>query len=276
MVIKIKRSGALGDVILTTPIVRELRERNPDATIVVATDCPQVYTGNPDVNLIVAANSSQVADDFIDLDLAYEMRPKMHIIEAYSTKAFGHCDIFKKTYMYHTDGNMNKVRAKLAADNIGSFVVVHMTVSWANRTMSKDRWKVIVDRIVESGKNVVIVGSGNDYTYHRTGVYDYKNTLSVNEIHALMSMADAFIGMDSGLLHVAGTTDVKLIGVFTCAEAQYRMPFRKGCVAVNAAIDCYGCLHKKKAPVTFAGCDRGDNECVNRIDIDRIIMEAQA
>jgi len=84
----INRSYALGDVILTTPIIRRLRRENPDAKIIVQTMYPDVFRNNPHVNEIIQTPTAQHIDNYIELNLAYERRPNMHIVDAYMAEAF--------------------------------------------------------------------------------------------------------------------------------------------------------------------------------------------
>ena len=45
--ILVRRTGAFGDVICTTPVVRRLRQENPDSEIDVDTQYPQVFLNSP-------------------------------------------------------------------------------------------------------------------------------------------------------------------------------------------------------------------------------------
>jgi len=77
--ILIKRRQALGDVIMTTPIVRRLRqELGRDAIINVATDNPSAFLNNPHIDAVISGGDpTDGYDRMIDLDLAYERRPEM-------------------------------------------------------------------------------------------------------------------------------------------------------------------------------------------------------
>jgi hypothetical protein len=86
------RSGALGDVILATGIVRELNKfYSGQCSIDVATEYPEVFKNNPYVSLVINKSSVNHSDydQVIDLDLCYEMVPNQHVLDAYSKKVFG-------------------------------------------------------------------------------------------------------------------------------------------------------------------------------------------
>lgn len=275
MNIHVRRSGALGDVLLTTPIIRQLRQLNPNANIHFYTDCPQVYANNPHINSLFTAKSAP-ANELIDLDMVYENNPKMHIIEAYERHTFGIPVLNKETELFVTDEQKEQVKSIIESHRINpeTAMIVHMAKSWPSRTMAFEKWMKLIDKIIERGFQVVIVGSGEDFDYRRIGVVSLKGKLSIQHINYLCSLSYAFIGMDSGMYHVAGATPentCKIFGLFTCAESQYRKPFRKNVFSINANIECYGCLHRVAPPVTFIGCERKDNECVNRLNTEQII-----
>lgn len=104
------------------------------------------------------------------------------------------------------------------------------------------------------------------------------------EAAKIMSNAKAVVGVDNGLLHVAGCTDVPIVGGFTTVKPEIRMPVRNNILGHNfypvteAKSDCnfcqqttnflYGhdyrnCLYKK------------DDECINRMSSDKFIAELQ-
>ena len=94
--ILIKRRAAIGDVIMSTGIVRELkRQYKGNANIYVATDCIEVFKNNPHVSGVVpfdAARNEQF-DVVYNLDDAYELNPLNHYLDSYFYRAFGRTDL---------------------------------------------------------------------------------------------------------------------------------------------------------------------------------------
>ena len=93
--ILVVRPAALGDVIMTTGIVRALKQRHPHAAIDVATNNFEVFSNSTHIRY--AAVPTQFTwydytgtgryDLVVDLELAYESNPKMNAIDAYAAKA---------------------------------------------------------------------------------------------------------------------------------------------------------------------------------------------
>src|ERR1035437_9829715 len=93
MQILVKRTAAIGDVIMSTAVVRELKKRyGSHATIDIATDFIEVYRNNPHIrNIIPIAALPDVNgyDLYVNLDNAYELNPTEHYVDNYFHRAFG-------------------------------------------------------------------------------------------------------------------------------------------------------------------------------------------
>lgn len=277
----VRRSGALGDVILTTPIVRRLREiHGADISIDVATNSGSVYVNNPHVSRILPAKTSFTDyQRVIDLDLAYEKTPKRHIIDSYDEVAFGSVSEWDKSIeLFVTDRDRQKVTEKLLETGVepSQAVVLHAARTWRNRTWPKEAWEMVAKKLQGRGMQVIQVGSGSDFMLEGQGIVNLQRVFSVQQLAYLISMSHCFIGNDSGLIHVAGATESRIVGLFTCAKGEYRVPWRNGEYGFNAKVirpdvDCYGCLHNQPPPVVFADCGRGDYKCLSEITPDRVV-----
>lgn len=277
----VKRRGALGDVVLTVPVVRHIKSLNPDADVIVATDCGVVYQNNPYVAGVIRTDDiPSNVDAIYDLDMAYEHKPKMHIIDAYSQKVFNHCKIDKKLELFPSDNDhavvQNLIRDKKINPN--DMVLIHMAVTWKNRTWPISKWMEVVEQLSQSGYSVVTVGSERDFRIGKPmhNVTEMQGQLSIQQIYALSSMARCFVASDSGLMHVAGCTDVPIVGIFTSANPEYRMPFRGGILGnrfnpVTPSINCRFCLHDEPPPVTYCGCKRSDFACLTQITPSAVV-----
>ena len=160
MKILVRRSGALGDVILTTPVVRRLRREKPDSEIFVETLCPDVFRNNPRIAGVNAEHRDYA--QIINLDFAYEKHPSMHIVEAYMLAAFddlGEPDDRQQELFY-------PVRQKLLAGR--GFVAVHAAqAGWRNRTLPSATWHDVCRLLKPRGLHPIIVGTERDAVRRR-------------------------------------------------------------------------------------------------------------
>lgn len=273
--IMIVRHGALGDVILTEPIIRTLKEEESSRIIGVRTHYPDVFKNNPYVDSV---NELFSYDRLINLDLVYERNPNIHIVDAYAAAAGVTIpDVEKQAVIYSTDAWW--IRSTDSTDTKNK-VVLHPAITWRSRTIETSVWLDVVKRLEKKGYFVQIVGSKIERQKIDThGVFE---DTDLHGLVAKIKTAVAFIGPDSGVLHVAGTTPTPIIGVFTSVRPDYRLPYREGvlgggCAAVIPNISCQFCLERQPPPVTFCGCEfdgkPGAYACVSAITADTI-MEA--
>lgn len=255
--ILVKRSGAMGDVIMATPVIGLLEKCYPQAEVHVETECPKAL---PQGFTVVQSPNHADYDKVFDLDLVYERSPSKHAIDAYMQHVFPGMlieDEMKATrFIPEFTKPLDLPHEKT--------VVIHPAKSWENRTIPKATWDTVIKSLLAADINIVVVGQGDDFCLLPPGSYSlYGNSLSA--VANAIWDADLFIGPDSGILHIAGTTTTPILGLFTCVKAEYRMPFRNQELnhVMKPDLDCYGCLERKPAPVTHIGCERGDNACVN-------------
>lgn len=123
-----------------------------------------------------------------------------------------------------------------------NYVMIHPTHTWATRTWSQDKWQLLVDKLNETGIPVVAVGrDSKESGYFPTDkpVMDIKIKNGLNllndpnndpaELRWMMDNETAvLVTMDSGLLHLAGTTDVNIIQLGSSIHPKLRAPYRKG------------------------------------------------
>jgi len=278
-IIGIRRTGALGDVMLATPIVRELKRRYPDSQIYFATHCPDALFGNPYITDIVRniGELQDLTNVVYDLDMAYESNPKMHVIEAYSKIVFGHGISDYRIDLVSGSKDFDEVSTILGgAINFerDKVVVLHMSVGWPNRTWPKDSWNTVVKQLATRGYKTVIIGRGGDYRADLVGgVINCNDRFSVRHTREIIKRAQVFVGPDSGMMHVAQTTETPCVAMFTVANPSYRITRPKGTVSLVPTSPCRGCLHDAPPPVTFVGCRINTLQCLREITPAHVIRE---
>lgn len=251
------RQGALGDVILTTPIAQRLHAVNCGARIDVLTGYPEVYKDSPFVDCINQTANVRY-DKIIDLNGVYERDPHRHIVRAYMLAAFG-----DEGDRFDLQQNIFDPQPRWQKPREPKIVVIHGAgATWRNRRQGDPFWLDVQVQLREVGYRTITVGGSDDAG---GGDVDLRGRLPLINLWRLIKMAGWFVGSDSGPLHVAGATDTPIIGLFSCARAAYRLPLRSETIptiGLQPDLDCAGCLHDLPAPVTSCGCRRGDYACV--------------
>ena len=258
--ILIRRKGALGDVISTTPVATRLRRENPDAEIHVDTYYWAVYAQNPHVNGPYDPNLRY--DRVVDLDLYYERNRRVKHVEALMLAAFGDDGA-------ESGGDREIVVTYPSSPVVdGPYVAIHPARSWASRTFSREFWQAVVDELLAAGHRVAVTGTAMDAELR--GVIDTRNQLALHHQATLISQARAFLCSDSGMYLLSCATPVPIVALLTITAAEINEPYRRGRFGWNffplrTDLECYGCA-SEEPPSTFFTCRRGDNACVSSFD----------
>lgn len=277
--ILLARNGALGDVILASPIVRHLAKTH-NCLVDVLTAFPQVFERNPHVGKL---NNILPTDPYLfrfNLNMVYENNPRLHITDAYGQEVFGHQDFD------HTPDLFESEQHERSVDEIvrfGSrFIVIHMRkYGWPNRNFPEKFWAKVVKRMLdETPYDIFQIGSPNEIAFSgNPRLHDTRNfNLSIHDIKVLISRANAFIGIDTGTLHIAACTKTPIVSIFTSASHEYRQPLRNPNAffpilphtSDGMILACYGC-QKERIGSTDYYCKRGDNICTESVSPDEIV-----
>lgn len=114
-----------------------------------------------------------------------------------------------------------------------------------------------------------------DFVYPGFGV-DLMNKTSLLELASIMGQAKAVVGMDSGPVHLAFTTDVPVVCGFTTVAPELRIPYR-GLARTEAVIPNITCSFCESSwslnTWNFNNCPRQLElaECVTKMSADKFI-----
>lgn len=217
----------LGDVILGSTLVAELKKKYPDCEITWAVwpDYVQLIDVNPDVRGMIITDKHDVilkemcsdrydqvlvpaqlthTDTFWHQNIKYK---DAHLVDFYA----GRCGIEitdRRTYMFPSEADWDRANS-IVTDKEKPVIVIH-TMS---RVPSKD-WHLFgefVEALREKydDPQLIQVGGPEDT---KCGVDDdLRGRLTYNEIAALLSMSDLFVGVDSGLAYIADSMECPTI-----------------------------------------------------------------
>lgn len=125
----------------------------------------------------------------------------------------------------------------------------------------------------------VIKGNFDDTIDFSVGVNLIDKT-SLLQAAAIMSRAVVIVGVDNGLLHVAGCTDTPIVGGFTTVSPEIRMPIRNNTLGYNyyaivpeVSLGCRFCQQKTNFLFghDYSRCIYRDNACVSHMRADKFI-----
>jgi ADP-heptose:LPS heptosyltransferase len=288
----LERFGGLGDLVCLLSSVNSLRAKHRSCWMVII--CP------PGTSPLAA--SAKLADAASDANsffhwfitrnvwrpikyrplLPDEYRParpqRLHLSEEFAAALNVTADP-QTVHISATSPARKAVARRLAHANSDGrkIVVIHPGPTWPVREWPLSSWIQLVDMIT-AVLPVIVIQIGDDYDYlsgtrrplHIAGAVNWVNQLTLMEMVALLERTAAFIGIDSGPLHIATVLGVPTIGLFGPIDARLRVHPRACTIVITGTADCLGCHHAASGPIHWrSGCP---NEilCMRSIVPDRV------
>lgn len=109
----------------------------------------------------------------------------------------------------------------------------------------------------------------------KNGGIDLLNKTSILELASIMRESRAVVGLDSGPIHVAGTTSVPIVCGFTNVAPEHRIPLRKegAFIPVTPEVKCAHCQSRWCLNYyDFGFCYFKHNECIKQMTADKFIL----
>jgi len=274
--ILVRRRAALGDVIMSTGVVRELKNRYT-CEIDIATEFPNVYDNNPHVRAVYHPSAMPDTinyDIYINLDDAYEVNPVNHYLDSYFYRAFGTSTVdYKDPEIFVNEHDIDIVNTFIHDNNLDKFIVVHIRQwYWPLKNMSWDTWYEVFERVFteRTDLKIVCVGTNQDGCVEHPLFVDARDKLSVQQQKLLMDAAQCFVGIDSGPYHIAAASKVPIISLHTHLLPERIIPKNKFCVSIMSSVDCVGCNDVQQRPIRQVLCKHGDFRCKDNFDAKKI------
>ncbi|MCL2074838.1 MAG: methyltransferase domain-containing protein [Betaproteobacteria bacterium] len=271
--IVMQRTRALGDVIWTTPILRELRRRYPRHNLIVVTKKTEVFLHNPDADLVFNMQYEPLPDDvLIDLDWTYESRRELHILHAYAESS-GISLTSTQPALHPANSDFRPVAAHIFSNfrylRVERLVAVHMPANAPARTWPREYWQRFIADLPQN-TGIVVLGTDLDFSAADIGISDRRvlclvRRLNLMQTAAVISLCDLLVAPDSGVMHIAAAVGVPCLGMFSTVDPVARMPFATASRALWADVECRGCTKTLAPEATEFLCRHRLDYCFRRI-----------
>lgn len=136
-------------------------------------------------------------------------------------------------------------------------------------------------KVTDTGTKFQIKGEFATDIDYSAGI-DLIDKTSLFEATKVCSNSKAVVGLDNGILHLAGCTDVPIVGGFTTVKPEHRMPYRNGIKGQNyypvvppESLACRFCQSNWQFSFNndFAKCFYQDAKCTKELGADLYIKE---
>lgn len=258
--ILIIRQGAIGDVLMCTPIVRAIRGKFPGSYTGFATDCPEILEGIPYIDELINMTKFDQSQWSKVYRLSYESRPGENAVEVMAKQAGVECIDKTPEVVIPKDIGLT-ARFMRGRD----WVVVHTGRSWPNREWLMPRWRELLRELIKRGFQVAEVG---DSMTELTGVgLDYRG-VKVHETAAMIKEARLFVGIDSLCAHLAKALGTPAVVIYGCVDPKTRENGGIEYPVWVKDLECRGCRNKTDAE--YVTCPKSRIECIEGITVQMV------
>jgi ADP-heptose:LPS heptosyltransferase len=242
--LNLEECNGLGDLICATPTIKKLHDAY-QRKIIVISKMPELFKMNPYVEKSYKASSIDMdyfKANYIMHNSFYlvgkkdergiEMKHNMMDIRQFHAIHLGFMLRQDEMECYYKpiESKKNFVHEKYA--------VIHPVNSWPNRTWSQENWLKLCEELIKWGYKVVAIGKDSSETgffnvnkpvhdIDNQNVINLMNQTSISESWHLINDATVVITMDSGILHLAGTTETPIVELGSPINPEFRRPYRK-------------------------------------------------
>tara|TARA_R100001129_G_scaffold67942_1_gene46284 strand:+ start:323 stop:2143 length:1821 start_codon:yes stop_codon:yes gene_type:complete len=250
-------SDSIGDVLCATPTIRKLYNTYGHK-LDVATFRPNVLKNNPYIENIINRTITNFNEEeyfhtheisswckFLPQEATLKskevvLKHNVFDIRRYCSVALGFdlisdemsCDFYPDAYEEIVP--------------FDEYVCIHPSETWQSRTWDKSKWQALLEGLLNLGKNLVILGKTEDkkeagqwggskpiYSLsipegYSDQVLDLTNKADLSQTWHILNAASCVITMDTGILHLAGTTDVEIVQLGSSIDYKFRAPYRNG------------------------------------------------
>jgi len=320
------RFSSIGDIVLTTPLLRMFKSTFPECEIdfLVKEKYRELLENNPHVNRILTLASDKFwtliqeikrRDYDMVIDLQMDIRSLLMSIlsghfkrKTYNTRRFKRFILitFRKNYykeiksvplrfleavedlgvkddgigvdFYYSSSEKKTVTDRLKSDNItniNSLIVLAPGAGRKTKRWPVKRYAEVGEFLIDAGYNVVTIGDKTDKNIcnqiaEKSGnIKNYAGELTLQQVGALLSMAQLLITNDTGVMHIGTAVCQNVIAIFgPTTEILGFYPFRGNAKVIEHELYCRPCSYHGTDT-----CPQKHFKCMKSISVKEVIDE---
>jgi len=261
----VARQKGLGDVLLCTPALRELKRQNPSCAIRFFTDFVPLLKGLPyldEVRPMAAAPAkvhqlgyegctppqghlAKIIGDQLGVDVT-DVKPDCVIDPAFAASYSGLLQAFPKPHV----------------------IILRRASAWTpNKDWPHEYWNVVVEEVSRMG-TAIEIGSVASESAPPSGSYlDLRQKTSLEQLAALISIADLYIGPVSGPMHIAAAMATPAVVIYGGFESPVGLRGYRNQISLYSPLSCAPCWRKEECPY--------GRKCLTMIEPSQVLEAAR-
>ena len=244
--LNLSECNGLGDLISATPTIKVLSE-SYSQKITILSKQPELFKNNPDVEKsykIDSVDMKYINTNYIVHNSFYNVGKKNEYGVEYKHNMIDIRQFHAIHLGFTLQPNQMECFYKPISDlkhqiPFDKYVVIHPVSTWENRTWDAIKWMQLTEKLNLLGIAVISLGKDSSETGFfnvQKPVFNFEikhginlmNKTSISDCWHIIKNATCIVTMDSGLMHLAGTTDTYIIQLGSPINNNLRAPYRKG------------------------------------------------
>ncbi len=261
----VARPKGLGDVLLCTPALREMKRQNPGCRIRFFTDFVPLVRGLPYIDEVRPMSEAPTGARA----MGYEgcTPPRGHLAKIIGdqlgvsvTDVKPDCVIDPELAESHRD--------LLQAFPKPHVVILRRASAWTpNKDWPDEYWNVVVEAMSRLG-TVIEIGSVSGTAPNAVKSHlDLREKTTLEQMAALISIADLYIGPVSGPMHIAAAAGTPAVVIYGGFESPVGLSGYSRHVPLYSALPCAPCWKKDECPY--------GRKCLSMIEPDQVLAAAR-
>lgn len=277
-VIVVKREGSFGDVFLTGPVLRKLRELYPNDALVLMSKLYEPILIPDCVDAVTPMHEPIYADIFIDLDYAYERDfENIHIVKAYEREARKQLN----DPDFRTHGLTGTFRSlldkfpglgEILPTDFDKYICVDVGDTWHMKKWPDAYYYQLIKRLRSNGRKVALVGLNPGPTAFDFDL-NFCSVMNIEQTVYLLREARLYVGHEGLLGHICQSLSKDCVLLYTCTKPEFTGDQLLPTLHVlRTKAVCHGCRHIGPVAGTTISCPR-NYACTKMISVDDVFTK---
>lgn len=234
-VIVLKRTGAMGDVVMMEPVMEYYHNKGYEVFIDTQIQYMNLFYQQPYPVKHISLLNKKIKPYVIDLDMSYEKTPKQLALKSY----YETCGIMDGEIRNSKLYSGVTIKNKLFRNK---YVVIHNDdTGIPHRNVYGINWDLVAEYLKNKGYDVFQVGKRDHVSIKETVHFNSSSELM---LMMLLKGADFVIGIDSGVAQVSVALGIKCIIFSGSVNLKYRYADFSNIKAIQNNCDRAGCYHE--------------------------------
>jgi ADP-heptose:LPS heptosyltransferase len=239
------RSGSMGDVLMCTPALRELKLKNRTSYVRFYTNYPTLVRGLPYIDEVLAPDDRP--KEVINLQYEDVIPPRAHLAKVIGDNLGLNVRNVRPDCMIEP-GVVQRFRESWRILSRPHIVVQRLASSWTpNKNWPEKYWVELIE-ILSQQAGVIEIGSEMSEQKISLGNYiDLRGQTSLEELVAVIAAADVLVGPVSGPVHVAAAAGIPVVEIIGGYEHPINTSYI-GNISLYTALPCAPCWLRESCP----------------------------